>query len=397
MNYSKITIKKSARSFVDKDKSELIISSNDLNPNSKFILDKFKINNEKATNVEIKNILETTEHIRYLFKLANQILKPNGNLKISFIEFDFDQNSSPFRNYISIMNEFSLSLRDHFVMTHNKKNNLIRSIEFKKVKSYLPKNDHIDQWTFGVVYGGENPSKIDELINSIIIQNIPKFEIVICGPYNGKYSKIGNIKIITDTELYVDSRIPISRKKNKIIDYAKYNNLVLLHDRFTLSKDWFKKISLYGNYFDCLCPRILDYETKKDRVQDWIITALDHFDFKRIFSQSMYLDYNKWLPNWNINGGLIIIKKNLISMVKYNENLHWGEAEDGNLCRRLDSIGVNPVFYYDLIMFSKTNRLSPSKKINNSIIKTILRIKINVMMIFKYFYRITVFKKNNDY
>ena len=392
MSINQAVIQNITKTKLNSTKNKIYISDIDLHPNSIKIFKDYNIKYESLELVEIKYVLESTKYIRYIFQQSGFLLKLKGNLKISFIEFDFDNNSSPYRNYISIMNEFSLSLGKNFKLIKNNKNDLVRTLIFEKTSLSLPKNDNIDSWSFGLVYGGQNDNIVDGIIENINNLKIDNYEIIICGPYKVRNNINENIKVISDDELYVDSRIPIARKKNKIIRNATFNNLVLFHDRFSFSPDWFEKIKIFGNYFECICPKIVDENHKNNRVQDWIISSLNHFDFKNIFSKSMALSYDKWMPNWNINGGFILIKKHLIEDVMYNEKLHWGEAEDGNFCRRLDAYGVCPISYPELVMYTKTNRLKSNKEINNILIKYLLKIKISLHKIVSHFRRILIFK-----
>ena len=81
-------------------------------------------------------------------------------------------------------------------------------------------------FTFGIITSGEYDNFIIQIIESILNNNIPNYEIIIVG--NTKLKETDKLKI-----LYFDETIRtswITRKKNIIIWNAKYENIVLLHD-----------------------------------------------------------------------------------------------------------------------------------------------------------------------
>ena len=48
--------------------------------------------------------------------------------------------------------------------------------------------------------------------------------------------------------------------KNKIIKHAKYENICILHDRFSLSKNWYKNMINFGNYLILCMPLLINME-----------------------------------------------------------------------------------------------------------------------------------------
>ena len=376
-------------SKIKSDFDGYVFTENDLHPNSPF----FKINNiapESASVVNIIGLLEQSDYIRHIIKIADRILELNGVLNIKFFNFSFDSYCAPYRGYSSIMHELSITLKDRYRLSVKKINGFIYEISYIKCELTLPEDDSIDKWSFGLICGPKMQKRVTEIIINIENLKIPTYEILICGKYiNEKKHK--NILILDDNEFYNDERIPISRKKNHIIKNANYNNLVLFHDRFYFPLDWFKKMRDYGNYFDGICPKILDVETKSKRVQDWISTSLNHLQHKKIFPAKNIMSYNEWRPNWNLNGGHIMIKKNLIERVLFNPNLNWGECEDGDLCRRLDQDGFCLTFYNDLTIYSSTLRLKQSKNYP-LIIKIVLKLKYKISLFLGFYNRRKIFK-----
>lgn len=339
------------------DSSEIYLTEKDLFPNIPLFKINDKLNVESFDEVTITGLLEHSIYIRYILKVADYLLKKKGKLKISFFSVSFDSPSNPLRNRAALMHEISVIYKERFKVVKTELIGKVFFIELDKLKETLPNNDSIDSWTFGLVSDGRKNKRILNTIEKIASFNIPNYEILICGPSPSNLLP-KKVKVLSDHDLFFDDRVPISKKKNRIVQHAKFNNLVLFHDRILFPDNWYNKIKEYGNYFDGLCIKILDENTKSMRVQDWICTSLDKMAFSKSNSQNTQLAYDEWVPNWNINGGFMIIKKHLFDRVKLNPFLHWGEAEDGDLCRGLDRDGFSPVFYADAHVTSSTERLN---------------------------------------
>ena len=298
----------------ERNSAEIYLTEKDLFPNSAL----FKTNNnlkpEFFEEVRIKGLLEYSIYIRYILKVADFLLKKGGVLKIYFFNVSFDSPSNPLRNRAELMHEISVIYKQRLKVIKSEINGNIFHLEMKKIEQTLPKNDSIDAWTFGLVSDGRKNKRILKIIKQIASFKIKNYEIIICGPPPSEKLP-NNVKVLSDINLFFDSRVPISRKKNHIVFHAKHNNLVLFHDRILFSDNWFDKIKEYGNYFDGLCIKILDEKTKSHRVQDWISTSLDKTAFSKNKFPKPNVSYDEWKPNWNINGGFMIIKKHLLLIV----------------------------------------------------------------------------------
>ena len=219
--------------------------------------------------------------------------------------------------------EFGISTNGRYSLIYKNSSNGFLKLRFKKNKNILQKNDSIDKWTFGIPSGGNNDDRVNNLISSIIQQKIPNYQIIICGAYNKKIIN-KNIKILSDVNLDDDIRIPICHKKNKIIKHAKYENICILHDRFSLSKNWYKNMINFGNYFDFLCMPTFDKYGNRFNV-DWMKFNDPIVNW---FKRNNYLKYNKWHKNVIVQGGILISKKNILLDNLLDERIYWEELED---------------------------------------------------------------------
>jgi hypothetical protein len=374
-----------------KDSNAIYLDENDFHPCFPFFIHHPNILPESADVVVIKGILENTLYIRYILKVADALLNQNGQLEIYFYTTSLDYGSNPLRVYATLMYELSISYKERIKLISKEKNGNVFKLVFQKIKPILPIEDSIGSWSFGIVSDGRKNDRILNIINQIKQFSIPNFEIIICGPPPAD-NLPEFVKIVGDTDLYFDSRIPISKKKNRIIENATFNNLVLFHDRFSFPEDWYKNICLHGNYFDCLSIKILDEDTQTHRIQDWMGTSLDHYDFLKINPKIYNLQYNQWIPNWNVNGGFMIIKKHLIERVKLNPFLNWGECEDGDLCRRLDADGLCLTLFTGTYVLTQTHRLTVGKR-RKGLLLLAQKLKGKVFLYWRFYQRVKAFNK----
>ena len=76
-------------------------------------------------------------------------------------------------------------------------------------------------FSYGSITNGDNDNYINQIIDSIEIQNIPKYEIIIVG--NTTVSRINTTIVPFDESV---KSMWITKKKNLITLNAKYENLV---------------------------------------------------------------------------------------------------------------------------------------------------------------------------
>lgn len=124
-------------------------------------------------------------------------------------------------------------------------------------------------FTFGIITTPETKCFLESIIQSIEKQGIPNYEIVIIGSvdysvYSGEYIKV----IPFDETIYPGW---ITKKKNLIIDQAKYENIVFLHDYIGFDEGWYDGFLKFGNQFDVVSNIIHDMDG--NRFRDWNINS----------------------------------------------------------------------------------------------------------------------------
>jgi hypothetical protein len=212
------------------------------------------------------------------------------------------------------------------------KNQVMRFV-VKKLKSTRLPDDSIDTWTFGIITNGKRLDWIEEIINSIKVQRIKNYEIIICGTYKKRPEK--NIIYIPFNQR--DDKGWITKKKNLIIQNSKYENICIVHDRMVLQKDWYSGMKKWGNFFESLgCRQIFADE----RVNDWIAqTNFIYHGQTEYFSSAVHIEYEDWYPTVWFTGQFYIFKKSVIKKVLLDETVYYGIDEDYRLSKQLYQAG----------------------------------------------------------
>ena len=178
------------------------------------------------------------------------------------------------------------------------------------------------QWTFGIVTGFEDYQRLDEILKSIRALSIPEYEIILIGGGNSEFVVFAEDVRVIDFD---ESQKPkwITRKKNILVNEAKYNNIVLMHDYHVFDKDWYENFKSFGTDWDiCSCPQYLI--TGARNPMDW--SLWDKPGHGRAWS----LNYDDWSQTqyMYISGGFFIVKKHVLQQEPLDESRGWNEEED---------------------------------------------------------------------
>lgn len=221
------------------------------------------------------------------------------------------------------------------------------------------------KFTFGICSTEGQELTILNFINSIQKNNIPQenYEIIIIGNIKNNFFKNENIKIIPFDENIKKGWI--TKKKNLITDNAMFDNIVFLHDYLILGDNWYKSMCQFGNNWDVLLTKIVNYEGQ--RFRDWILLGNGRKNSREIKIKNLNINCNPYNPfievnepnssallpyeekrfnDWiYINGSYWIAKKQFMKENPLDEELCWGESEDiewSIRVRNKTQIEINP-------------------------------------------------------
>lgn len=283
------------------------------------------------------NNLNTTKFVPILLKEWFYLVKKDGYLVIDYkpnkiCNFqDLEKNfwwlwknkydivfHGPIKSTTNVAN-FLRNIPNQPIMPKGNEEGFFRFVCRKIVSTKVP-GDEVSKWTFGMITKGERNDWIEEIIQAIHKQKIPNYEIIVCGTYFDRKEK--NFTYIPFKER--DDRGWITKKKNLIVNVAKYENLCIFHDRIVLSNDWFSGVKKYGNCFELLCNKQTLRGTPSLRTGDWITYGRSTLNMPFAIAK---LDYTDWDEYIYVGGMLTILKKHIALECPWNETLYWGEED----------------------------------------------------------------------
>jgi hypothetical protein len=262
------------------------------------------------------------------------------------------------RSYNQLQYAFSNLFRGRYVLVS--RDNAV--LKFIKQADRISGGTELREASFGFISDGSQCGQLDLIFEKIFAQTIIKVEVLLCGPVDKhrqlaeKYPRL----ILLPDYKHRDIRPPINVKKRMLIEAAKFDNLVIAHDRFFFDSIWFKKLVDYGNCFDFYNCRRCDWSSypEENRVHGdwsgmrWPATAYG-------FEPTSYsVDYKHSNPNIYLNGGLYIGKTACFKSIPWPDHLNWGDMEDVHYTRLIELSGAVIQMDFSNRVFTTTKRLA---------------------------------------
>ena len=195
------------------DKSIFYLSKKDINHLDR-IYTKYNLQPESFDEVQIDYLCDREYLIRYIIKELDILLKVGGKFIINSTFTSY--HGLYLRSKSQIKYEFSVATSGRYGLTLQDIQDNKLKLEYTKGNNTLLFDDCIKKWSFGIITNGQKNAQVCKLIDSIKNQNIPNYEILICGYFDYKNSDNLPIVSIDDVLLIDDIRAPITLKKNKI-------------------------------------------------------------------------------------------------------------------------------------------------------------------------------------
>jgi hypothetical protein len=293
---------------------------------------------EKYFNkVEVIEVFHWVDNIRKILKILDYLLPVDGLLSIHLLKGL--PHGKFFRSIDQIRYEISISLNGRFDLVEwNDSTPDAVQLVYKKIEDTNVTNDNSSSWTFGIPSGGENIDLLRDTIKSIRSQEIPNYEILICGPekLRNYFENQKDIQIVEEKK-QKDIRVPICHKKNQLLSSSQYENLMIMHDRYTLPLDWYERMKEFGNYFDILCLPTVNRRNERFAV-DWMEWG---YPISDRMIKIRFLSYFDKSHHTIVPGGCVVLKKQVSKLVSFDERLFWGELEDVHLSKVAHLMGCS--------------------------------------------------------
>jgi len=173
------------------------------------------------------------------------------------------------------------------------------------------------KFTFGITTLYQDYQRLDDVIQSIKQLNIPEHEVIVAGNIAYQDSEDASFICIEENPDLVNLR------KNAIIEKAKYDNVVILHDYYLFDSEWYDNFVNFGDDWD-VCSNAQYLINGKRHFTDWV--TWDHPTQPRWTP----LDYDNWDETKYMyqSGGFLLVKKEFGLKIPFNNEMKWGTAED---------------------------------------------------------------------
>jgi len=192
--------------------------------------------------------------------------------------------------------------------------------------------------TFGIVTSGKNIQNLERLLRSLdTLRNDSRiiFEIIVCGPEN--FNLPSNLMSLVDTYLVepmAHLNLPMTNlKKNLIANHAKFSNLIISHDRYIFSRSVIDNLLEFGGDFEVCTFEAVD--GNNNPFPQWV-------SYSHEWTNSLHLHSDSFESNIYLNGGIFLVKKDVLVEHPINPLLFWGYGEDIEWSRRLKNSGITP-------------------------------------------------------
>jgi hypothetical protein len=242
-----------------------------------------------------------------------------------------------------------------------------------------------DGWSFCIISTIGNESILSDALDKIKLEFRGKvdFEIIVVGSINKARINLDGVTFLEFKEdifsikkdnfrRFLSSlnfkdlffrRGAICRKKNLAVEYARYENICLMHDYVGLEKGWLDGFNKFGYSWDVCMNIILNKDNSRHR--DWM--AWDHPSLTSHSdgSGACLIPYDKYTYYMYISGTYFCVKKSFFIKNPLNPKYFWGEGEDVEWSMRVRAKTRFVMNQYSTVKFLKLKSLDEPPYINN--------------------------------
>lgn len=184
-----------------------------------------------------------------------------------------------------------------------------------------------DRISFIVITGGTRAHLLPLLVNSIRLQNIPHYEIILCGNLEGVQLAGDDVVLLSSAELAAEGKLGAMR--NLGLERARFETVVFLDDDCILDAQWYAAF-LRG-------PDVFDVLTMQVRLPD----GTRYWDQVTKSPQRGQMILQEGEEDWGLyaTGGASLMRREVAMSVGWNPELRVGQAEDIDFSQRCRAMG----------------------------------------------------------
>lgn len=183
-------------------------------------------------------------------------------------------------------------------------------------------------FTFAIAATQHNFGWLPTIVRTIVEQKIPNYEIIIACDKN---PQIPGTRWIPFDES--QRRGWITKKKNQLVQAARHENIVLMHDYIYLTPNWYSAFTRFGNDFKACMNRIENADGT--RYRDWCLWDYDGVPGASHLGQLLPYSWKHLSKKMYFSGAYWVAKTEVMKEFPLDESLVWGESEDVEWSKRI--------------------------------------------------------------
>lgn len=181
--------------------------------------------------------------------------------------------------------------------------------------------------SFIIVTAGNKDNSINQIIDSIEILSIPKYEVIVVGGLTTTLARL-NTTHIPFNESILPTLPYLTKKKNLGVANSKYDVVVVMHDYYVFDPDWYIEFTKFGLDWDiCVHTSLHIAEQGNIRANGWRVDYVPGYP-ELPHGMCIPWDIDCLIPYMPIQGAYWVAKRQTMIDNPLNENVELsGSAE----------------------------------------------------------------------
>jgi len=180
-----------------------------------------------------------------------------------------------------------------------------------------------------VVTSGKDDQRINQIIDSIEVLNIPEYEVIVVGGLTTTLNRVNTTHVPFD-ESAIAPRVWLTKKKNLGVQQSKYDVLVIMHDYHTFDPDWYIEFEKFGLDWDICVHNIRHSPEQGDiRGNGWRVGTVPGYP-ELPYAMTIPWDIDCFIPYMAVQGSYWVAKKSVMLEQPLNEDLEPVTGSDAS-------------------------------------------------------------------